>query len=371
MEVYNAMTRLVDSYGDPTDLKQFRKFIQNFLAFTVEKDNDPRREMTTPENMRLWINAFTHDTYDAQNNYEELEFLGDAEMKTAFKSYLYHSHHVSSPHIFTSLNNYYLSEKYQPYMAKVLNLEPWIRIHQDVNITDKILEDVLEACFGALVSISRKLYFQDRGKYLYPQELIVRFFTVFFTGNEMDLTRGNYVFKTQLLLYFKFFANVLKDPFFDRQRNRFILTEDFFNGIVEKAPNIELGRQVVRDIKRIDLDSLVAEKMSTTQDNQAEAIVRIFLAAGMTPEWREDYGRNFSFKGDEEIDRIAKANGFTRFIIEAYYTSDKIRKYKLLAQSSDEKRLKTKSELVYLFPDVPNIKAQARKMIIDTYGRKK
>lgn len=372
MEVYNAMTRLVDSYGDPTDLKQFRKFIQNFLVFTVEPDHDPRRDMTTPEFMRYWINAFTHETYDAQNNYEILEFLGDEDLSGAFKPYLYHHHKIDSEHIITNLKNYYLSEKYQPFIAKTLHFDRWIRIHPDVPLTDKILEDVLEACFGALQIIARKLYLQDRTKYLYPQELVLRFFIVYFTGNALDVNRGLYVWKTTFLDYWKFFADVLKNPYYDQTKNVFVLTDQFYDGIIRRAPSHAIGTRIVRELKRLDLKSLIAEKQSITQDNQTEAMVKIFLAEGLDPEWIEEQGRNFTFRGDAEIDRIAKANKFTRFKIEPYYSEDanKTKFYKLLAQSVDpENKMKTKSLQIHLFKDVKDIKQQARRVIIEMYGR--
>ena len=108
-EVYHTITTPPISV-DVSDIKKFRKFIQNFLAFTVTQKHDPRSDMTTPEFMRYWIDAFTHDSIDARHNYQVLEFLGDGDLKAAFKQYLYQYHRVESEHVFTTINNLYMSK---------------------------------------------------------------------------------------------------------------------------------------------------------------------------------------------------------------------------------------------------------------------
>lgn len=366
------MTRLVDSYDDPTNIRHFRKFIRQVLVFTVNKEHDPRDEMTTAENMRIWINAFTHKTEDFDRNYESLEYLGDEAMGMAFKSYVYQTYGIKSSDRLSNLKNYYLSENYQPYMAEKMNIKKWILIDQKVPLTDKILEDVVESFFGAVYVIGRKLHLHDPSIYLHPIELVYRFFFIYFTGEGFDPSRGDFVYTTQLGRYYHFFAGVLIDPYYDRVKNKYILSKDFFEGIVSKSPSTEIGTRITKEIKALDLESMITGRMKTTKDRQATAIIKIFLKEGITPDFLKEQANTLSFRGDIEIDKIAKANKFNRFILERYISEESDDEstvyYIILAQWNNFKTKKSMSLKIDIIPYTKDLKQRARKIIIERYG---
>ena len=355
-EVYHTITTPPISV-DVSDIKKFRKFIQNFLAFTVTQKHDPRSDMTTPEFMRYWIDAFTHDSIDARHNYQVLEFLGDGDLKAAFKQYLYRFHNVESGHVFTTVNSNYMSENKQPEIAKRLHIDKWIRVDPLIGVSDKIIEDVLESTFGVLSVVGRKLYLSDKSKYLHPQELIVRFFEVYFSVNMIDPKReGIYVWKSNLIDFWKLFTGEVNQPRgVDKDSlSRLLLTSSFYNGIVNYSDTFQQGQEIVREIKSLNLNGL-------SEAEQARLIMEIFINHGMNKEWHVKTGREHSFKGDVEIEELAKKNKYSRFAINPYFYKS-VKHYKLVGQRIDARKRTQEDEI--MVTTNANFKDQFREILI-------
>ena len=66
---------------------KFRAFIQEQLK--IAKINQEHREsFTDSDGLKLFLAAFTHPTFDPENNYQELEFIGDGIIKGILSQYI-------------------------------------------------------------------------------------------------------------------------------------------------------------------------------------------------------------------------------------------------------------------------------------------
>lgn len=114
--------------------------------------------------METWILAFTHETYSPSDNYEDLEFLGDAVLKSVFPKYLMKRFPELHKNDYTELNTRYMSKieqgklGYRMGFAKIKGVgNDLIRTKGVPFITINLVGDVFESFFGALDTISDDL----------------------------------------------------------------------------------------------------------------------------------------------------------------------------------------------------------------------
>lgn len=106
----------------------------------------------------VWIPAFTTQSVNPTSNNETMELLGDEISGLVFTAYLRRYHPELNEAQLSNLKAYYMSEQFQPEMAKILGLDNWIRFilppgtsqqAQDYKLI-KIMEDVFESFFGGI-----------------------------------------------------------------------------------------------------------------------------------------------------------------------------------------------------------------------------
>lgn len=110
----------------------------------------------------IWFRAFIHETVDYNNNYENLEYQGDAILKAVFPIMIMEMY----PHLresdMTNINNYYMSKNLQGQgeLAMQMGLTEFIQVQamDDFDIT-KLSVDVFESFFGALRMVGDKVGF--------------------------------------------------------------------------------------------------------------------------------------------------------------------------------------------------------------------
>jgi dsRNA-specific ribonuclease len=107
--------------------------------------------------MEIWARAFTHETVSAANNYEKLEFAGDAMLKAVFPKYIMKRFPNFEELEYTELNTQFMSKVIQAEMARKLEMTEYIRIRGIDKALLKIETDVFESFFGALDTISDNL----------------------------------------------------------------------------------------------------------------------------------------------------------------------------------------------------------------------
>jgi len=143
---------------------EFRNFIQTMLR-RANINQQYRELFTNADGMQLFLTAVTHQTHDSENNYQELEFIGDGIIKGILSQYI--------PRRFPNLVSGKYSKKGtgEGALSKTrrlleqrktlsdfgLKLGFWDYVRADEETLTKLrketLEDVFEAFVGALVEI--------------------------------------------------------------------------------------------------------------------------------------------------------------------------------------------------------------------------
>lgn len=105
-------------------------------------------------NKKNLLTALTHSSYSNEhycNNYERLEFLGDAVLETITSEYLYKNYELKEGEM-TKIRAKYVCEKALAEYAKVVGYVPFIRVGKGQlnDLNDTIIADVFEAIIGAV-----------------------------------------------------------------------------------------------------------------------------------------------------------------------------------------------------------------------------
>jgi len=133
-----------------TWLLGLQEFLYNEVLPLADSNGKTRLQLVDQEAMHIWETAFTHISINSNlgYNYEELEKLGDAVMGELYITYIYRTVKNINKSDLSELKSYYVSKEIQGTLSKKLKLQEWLRTK--VNKTNNILEDLLEAFFGAL-----------------------------------------------------------------------------------------------------------------------------------------------------------------------------------------------------------------------------
>ena len=114
----------------------------------------------TFKNLAIYEQALTHPSYNGDANtkhqdYEKLEFMGDAVLGYVTADLVYKNRPELSEGNLTKLRSVLVSTKPLAAYARRINLHEYIRIGHSITLeqvkqSDKILENVLEALIGAI-----------------------------------------------------------------------------------------------------------------------------------------------------------------------------------------------------------------------------
>jgi dsRNA-specific ribonuclease len=129
----------------------------NFLKATLYPvSGDFTDLLLNNDNLNVWIQAFTEDSYDPVNNYDVLENLGDTVIKNVFTDYLLQrfSDKIKSGQInekgISNLRLEYLSKPRQSEFSNRMKLPQYVRKNKNLSVSIHIAEDLLESFYGAL-----------------------------------------------------------------------------------------------------------------------------------------------------------------------------------------------------------------------------
>ena len=114
----------------------------------------------TYKNIAIYEQALTHPSYNGDANtkhqdYEKLEFMGDAVLGYVTADLVYKNRPELSEGNLTKLRSVLVSTKPLAAYARKINLHEYVRIGHSITLeqvkqSDKILENVLEALIGAI-----------------------------------------------------------------------------------------------------------------------------------------------------------------------------------------------------------------------------
>jgi hypothetical protein len=173
--------------GD-TDDSNYDDLIEMIIqdAFSLEKGGGPsndasyaeafRERLRSPEGLKVLQRAFTGETYDADDNYETIEFLGDRVMSAHLAEILYNSNFPITQQLLTELNASVTSmfgqvEMFKDYqLGRYLRESPALKIDGS-NISIAKNGDLVESLFGALLIIGDMI--QPGFGYLVTRNILV------------------------------------------------------------------------------------------------------------------------------------------------------------------------------------------------------
>jgi len=153
------------------DFKNF--IIQTLSKITSNKDFLDR--LTDDESMALYDIAFTHSSVDPMNNYETLEFKGDAVLNCVSVIYLTKRFpEIKEEGLLTPMKHYVTEKPFFARMSRKLGFDRFIKIINIEEVKTKaksINEDVFEAFNGALFELCEKKIYPDSG-YAFVSNLV-------------------------------------------------------------------------------------------------------------------------------------------------------------------------------------------------------
>lgn len=151
-------------------------FLKSVLkSVTQEQDDmliDALFSEEDPRNRQDWLKVFTPSIFSTLSNYERLEILGDALLKTYFRDFLFRHNATYTESDITNLSNYYMATEGQSEVAVKLKLTKFVRFpnFDDIGEADdeaqrvrveklrkNIAADIYEAFIGAIAVTSRRI----------------------------------------------------------------------------------------------------------------------------------------------------------------------------------------------------------------------
>jgi dsRNA-specific ribonuclease len=212
-------------------LQRLQSFL-NALLTPIIKDQSDRNRYIDANAMPIWASAFTHETWSPSDNYEDLEFLGDAVLKAVFPKYLMKRFPYLHKGEYTELNIAYMSKMMQAELARKMGLSEHIRV-KGINRAILNLEtDVFESFFGALDTISDNVMPGLGFSNCY--NMIVHLFSTI----EIDESKGRGSAKTQVIQMFSRFDLPAPDEITDGKSVDVVINDNLLNLIKSKGINI-------------------------------------------------------------------------------------------------------------------------------------
>lgn len=106
------------------------------------------------KNQDLLLTALTHSSYSNEHNcenYERLEFLGDAVLQILMSDYLYKNYDKNEGEMSKTRASYVCESACAKY-AQTINYKPYIRVgHGQIkNVNDTIVADIFESIMGCI-----------------------------------------------------------------------------------------------------------------------------------------------------------------------------------------------------------------------------
>jgi len=159
-----------DKYNYNDETENLREYVQVILDkcfpdnYPLNKKKDMIEKLTSYQKisldgkrdppMKYWSEAFTHETYDLEFNYERLETLGDSIIQQAFIRYVYYSIPSATPQMISDLSTTYLEKSSLSKHSREMKLYHYARFLEIQPSETSISEDLFESFFGALDSVT-------------------------------------------------------------------------------------------------------------------------------------------------------------------------------------------------------------------------
>lgn len=320
-------------------------------------DVDLVNKMVSPKLLPYWERAFTHESINFKDNYENLEFLGDGTVNYAFVLYLRRELKIEKSEYITNMLGYYMGTTYQPSITRKLELDRLIRKREEIKLSDNILEDVFESFFGVIELICTKLHKMSPTRVKTPVEYTVDFFRWYFSNHgKIDMAKGGIINKNFFLNMYHLFSRESTQAKF---KCRYIPgTQSYFYN-PQFLDSIKMySEDLFREIKPI-----ITKKGKSSEDYYITEVVKAFKSRGYDEEWLEYEKQKITF--DKSYNELAKQHGLSRFILDR----NEHNSYNLVAQSNDPVTKKSISKILHVFKsdNFNELKEEAQNIILRKY----
>lgn len=303
--------------------KEFRQYIFQWMN-QITGNQELASLLVNDTNFEIWKQAFTDQTYDIMNNFEQLEIIGDIAAKLAFVKYLIALHPDISPSHITNYSHYYMAASFQSELSRVLGFPKWLRSKTSENV--KIDEDLFESFCGALdkvAGITEVYLFTNKNYELAyicsPHKLVYNFINLIFSNFTLDDTKAQGSSKTILLEIGRALGWNIES------QNRDIIYTN-----APKFPyttKITLSRHAIQSLAQHGFYNIPNEigvgegNTKEEADNNASITALRFLESkGMDSSWRRKIKDEASFSNVDQVLynnalQKAKTQGFAKLFI--------------------------------------------------------
>ena len=131
-------------------ITSFFNYLTNLLTLFID-DKKAVDIMTTDKNLKkLWLKAWTHETYDIIENYETLEIIGDGNVGYSFISFIFNKDPSVDEGELTALKSKACDKNAFRQISWELKMDKWLRMGGDAKSNTNTAEDVVESFCGVL-----------------------------------------------------------------------------------------------------------------------------------------------------------------------------------------------------------------------------
>jgi len=122
--------------------------IRSLVLLSASRGIEKYRELYSKYE-HIFVRSFVSEEVSADDNYEELEFLGDSAYRTALISYMWRELRIRNKSVLTFLKHKHENTKSLSDLAKILHVDALVRTKGTKHL-DATLEDVFEAVVGVM-----------------------------------------------------------------------------------------------------------------------------------------------------------------------------------------------------------------------------
>lgn len=136
--------------------------VADVVGMCFPDNPDLAAKFLAPEHRATWYKSLVYETFDINDNYEELEYLGDRILKAVFPAVMFAKHPELTNSQLSNLDMFFMSKARQGQMATdLLEITQYIlaATHGQEQDTSNLAVDVFESFFGALWTVGDKVAF--------------------------------------------------------------------------------------------------------------------------------------------------------------------------------------------------------------------
>lgn len=135
---------------DENYTEELMKYLKKLLSLFID-DKEAIKGMTKDEKLQeLWVKAWTHETYDINNNYETLETIGDGAIGYSFISLIEEKDPSVDEGELTTLKSLTCDKNAFRQISWELKMDKWLRMGGNAKSNSNTAEDVVESFCGVL-----------------------------------------------------------------------------------------------------------------------------------------------------------------------------------------------------------------------------